>query len=244
MSGGSGRPGASTGTKADGAAGGELRNALAYKPEETWNYELGTRARLLGGLLETEIALFWMDIRDVQLTQFVNGGSGRILTNAGRGRSYGVELSACVRPVQGLSFDLNYGYTHATFRDYDGGIDSDGQQIDYRGKRIPYVPQHTFSLGGAYSLNLPDRWVNQLTFAAQYTGAGPIYWNESNDVRQDFYGLLNAKVTLRHDFVRLELWGRNLLNTDYGAFYFESFGRSFVQRGKPLTYGANLVFAF
>ncbi|WP_294594277.1 TonB-dependent receptor [uncultured Rikenella sp.] len=244
MSGGSGRPGASTGTKADGATGGELRNALAYKPEETWNYELGTRARLLGGLLETEIALFWMDIRDVQLTQFVNGGSGRILTNAGRGRSYGVELSACVRPVQGLSFDLNYGYTHATFRDYDGGIDADGQQIDYRGKHIPYVPQHTFSLGGAYSLNLPDRWVNQLTFAAQYTGAGPIYWNEANDVRQDFYGLLNAKVTLRHDFVRLELWGRNLLNTDYGAFYFESFGRSFVQRGKPLTYGANLVFAF
>lgn len=242
--GGSGRPGASQ-TKADAASGdGNIRNALAYRPEQTWNYELGMRGSFWNGLLNTELALFLMDIEDVQLTQFVNGGSGRILTNAGKGRSYGVEVSLGLRPVTGLSIDLNYGFTHATFRDYDGGTDKEGTVVDYKGKFIPYVPQHTFSAGAAYTLNLPGRWVNQMTFAAQYTGAGRIYWNEANDVKQPFYGLLNAKVSFRHDFVKLELWARNILDADYGAFYFESFGNSFIQRGKPFTCGANLVFAF
>lgn len=242
--GGGGRPGASV-TKAGAASdGGNIRNALAYKPEQTWNYELGTRGTFWDGLLSAELALFLMDIEDVQLTQFVNGGSGRILTNAGKGRSYGVEVSLGLRPVTGLTIDVNYGFTHATFRDYDGGTNAAGETVDYKGKFIPYVPQHTFSAGAAYSLNLPGRWVNQMTFATQYTGAGRIYWNEANDVRQPFYGLLNAKVSFRHDFVRLELWSRNILDTDYGAFYFESFGNSFIQRGKPFTCGANLVFAF
>lgn len=242
MGGGSGRPGASA-TKTD-ATDGNIRNALAYKPEQTWNYELGTRGTFWNGLLNAELALFLMDIKDVQLTQFVNGGSGRILTNAGKGRSYGVEVSLGLRPVAGFSIDVNYGFTHATFRDYDGGTDKAGNEVDYKGKFIPYVPQHTFSVGAAYSLNLPDKWVNQMTFAAQYTGAGRIYWNEANDVQQPFYGLLNAKVSFRHDFVRLELWSRNILDANYGAFYFESFGNSFIQRGKPFTCGANLVFAF
>lgn len=237
----SARPG---GTATAAETPGSIRNALAYKPEQTWNYELGTRGTFWEGQLDAELALFLMDIRDVQLTQFVNGGSGRILTNAGRGLSYGVEVSLGLRPVRNLNIDLNYGFTHATFRDYDGGTNASGERVDYRGRFIPYVPQHTFSVGAAYTLNLPGRWVNQMTFAAQYTGAGRIFWNEANDVRQRFYGLLNAKLSFRHEFVRLELWGRNLLNTTYGAFYFESFGRSFIQRGKPLTYGANLVFAF
>lgn len=244
---GGGRPGASSSeiseTKAS-SDGGNIRNALAYKPEQTWNYELGTRGTFWNGRLTGELALFMMDIEDVQLTQFVNGGSGRILTNAGKGRSYGVEVSLGLRPVTGLNIDVNYGFTHATFRDYNGGTNVSGETIDYKGKFIPYVPQHTFSVGAAYSLNLPDKWVNQMTFAAQYTGAGRIYWNEANDVRQPFYGLLNAKVSVRHDFMRLEVWARNILDVNYGAFYFESFGNSFIQRGKPFTCGANLVFAF
>ena len=246
MGGGStgGRPSASA-TKAEAAGEeGNIRKALAYKPEQTWNYEVGTRGTFWDGRLDAELALFWMDIKDVQLTQFVDGGSGRILTNAGRGESYGVEASVGIRPVLGLSIDLNYGFTHATFRDYNGGTDSDGTSLDYSGKFIPYVPQHTFSVGAAYSWSPANCWLNQLVFAAQYTGAGRIYWNEANDVQQPFYGLLNAKVTLRHEFVRLELWARNILNTKYGAYYFESFGNSFIQRGKPFTCGANLVFAF
>lgn len=225
------------------SAGSTVDQTLSYRPEITWNYEVGTRATFLDGVLSGELALFYMNIKDVQLTQFVDGGSGRILANAGRGSSYGVEVTINARPVPALSLDANYGYNHATFTDYDGGKNGEGESIDYSGKFIPYTPQHTFSVGAAYSWNFKS-WLDQLTVAAQYTGAGRIYWTEDNNVTQPFYGLLNAKVSMRHKFVRLELWTRNALNESYGAFYFESFGQSFIQRGKPCTFGGNLVFSF
>ena len=236
--------GRSVDTRGDQTADNDIRNALAYKPEETWNYELGTRANLLDGALSGELSVFYMDIKNVQLTQFVNGGSGRILTNAGKGRSYGAEFSLNARVISGLFLDFNYGYTHATFTKYEAGTDKQGNVINYKGKFIPYTPGHTFSAGANYSLMLPGKWVNQMTFGVNYTGAGKIYWTENNDLNQKFYGTLNAKIGARHDFVKLEFWARNILETKYNAFYFESFGQSFMQRGNPFTCGVNLAFVF
>ncbi len=226
-----------------GAAQIDVASKVAYKPEITWNYELGTRATLIDDLLEGELALFFMDINDLQVTQFAPGGSGRILTNAGRAHSYGAEVAFNLRPTDRLLIDLNYGYTHATFKDYKKAVRQGQPEVDYSGNYIPYTPRNTFSLGASYSLPLQG-WINQLTFAAQYNGAGKIYWTEANDTSQPFYGLLNAKATIRHEGLKLELWAKNLLAADYGAFYFESFGNAFIQKGKPTTVGANLVFSF
>lgn len=213
-----------------------LSETVSYKPEVTWNYEVGVRAEFLGGDIKTELALFYMDITDLQLTQFVAGGSGRILSNAGRGRSFGAELSLSAAITSELSVDVNYGYTNATFTNYNDG------KTDYAGKYVPYTPQHTFSLGASYSIPIRCGFLKQIMLSAAYNGCGKIYWNEMNDVEQPFYGLLNAKVALRSSMFKLELWAKNITATEYGAFYFESFGRSFVQRGKPTTVGANLIF--
>ena len=80
--------------------------------------------------------------------------------------------------------------------------------------------------------------------SAQFSGIGKIYWTETNDISQPFYGLLNAKVGLRKGIVSFNLWGRNLTATDYQAFYFESFNRSFIQKGKPLQFGGEIAIAF
>lgn len=216
----------------------DIDKTVSYRPEITWNYEFGTRARLFNGVWTMEAAVFYMDIRDLQLTQFINGGSGRILTNAGRGSSYGVEFASIIRPVAGLSIDVNYGYTHAEFSDYKAS-----ETIDYSGNRIPYTPKHTFSLGASY--NLPLRgWLNEIILSSSVGGAGSIKWTEAGDVTQPFYALLDAKVGFRKGIVTVELWGRNLTNTDYGAFYFESFKKSYVQQGRPLTWGVNVGVKF
>lgn len=212
----------------------DLRQTISYKPEVTWNYELGARGEFLGGLLSAEVAFFYMDVTNVQLTKFVAGGSGRVLSNAGHGQSSGAELSAIVRPINGLSFDVNYGFTQAKFKNYNDG------KTDFSGKYIPYTPRHTFSVGGIYNLQL-NGFIDKMQFAASYSGAGKIYWTEQNDIAQPFYGLLDAKVALCHDWVRLEFWARNILGENYNAFYFESFSRSYMQQGRPMTFGANLV---
>lgn len=55
-----------------------------------------------------------MDIRDLQLTSFAENGSGRMITSGGKANSYGVELSLRSRITDGLTADLNYGFTRAT----------------------------------------------------------------------------------------------------------------------------------
>ncbi|MEG2478923.1 MAG: TonB-dependent receptor, partial [Mucinivorans sp.] len=71
----------------------DLKSTISYRPEITWNYEIGSRASFWNNLLTLDLSLFYMDIQDLQLTQFIAGGSGRFLTNAGRASSCGVELA-------------------------------------------------------------------------------------------------------------------------------------------------------
>lgn len=81
-----------------------------------------------------------MDIQDLQLTTFAKTGSGRMITNGGKADSYGLEVSLRALITDGLTADVNYGFTRATFRDYEA-IDRDSkQQVNYKDNFIPYTP--------------------------------------------------------------------------------------------------------
>ena len=226
---------------------GEVKDIASYKPEHSWNYEAGIRSELIRGRLSAELTFFYMDIRDLQLTSFAENGSGRMITNGGKANSYGVELSLRSRITDGLTADLNYGFTRATFRDYIFTDKDENSQIvktDCKDNFIPYTPRHTVSLGLQYTKLLHRKMVDQFTASAQFTGAGKIFWTEKNDISQPFYGLVNAKVGIRKGIVNLNLWSRNITNTDYQAFYFESFNQSFIQKGKPFQIGGEITVTF
>jgi iron complex outermembrane receptor protein len=55
---------------------------------------------------------------------------------------------------------------------------------------------------------------------------------------------VNAKVGVRKGNIKLDVWTRNLLDADYTAFYFESFGNPYMQKGKPFQVGAEVSVAF
>ena len=215
-----------------------IDQVAAYKPEKSWNYEIGIRSELQEGALSAELTGFYMDIQDLQLTKFVNSGNGRILTNAGKAKSYGIEGSLRWRITNGLTADANYGYTRATFRDYDNG------EQDFAGNAIPYTPRHTLNIGLYYTRLLHGCWIDQISASAQYGGVGKIFWTEANDIYQRFYGTLNAKIGARKGIVSVNLWSRNLTNTHYASFYFESFNKPYIQQGKPFQIGAEVSIAF
>jgi outer membrane receptor protein involved in Fe transport len=223
-----------------------VENVTAYRPEYSWNYELGIRSELLERSLAGELTLFYADINDMQITRFVASGNGRILANAGKARSLGAELSLRARLSEGLTADLNYGYTHATFLSYVNEKKVNGEilRTDCKGNLLPYIPSHTLNVGLQYSRLFRRAWVDQFSASAQVSGIGAIRWTEANDITQPFYALLNVQAGLRKGIVRFDLWARNLANTSYSAFYFESFDQPYVQRGKPLRIGVELSLAF
>ncbi|MCD7978369.1 MAG: TonB-dependent receptor [Tannerellaceae bacterium] len=214
-----------------------VEEVASYKPEHSWNYELGMRSELIKNYLTSELTFFYMDVEDVQITQFVNSGNGRILANAGKAQSYGVEASVKAT-VRNVSADINYGYTHATFRDYDNG------EEDFKGKFIPYTPRHTLSVGLHYNKLIRHSFIDQFSASAQFNGTGKIFWTEHNDISQKFYGTVNAKAGVRKGNVKVDLWSRNLTDTQFTAFYFESFGNPFMQKGKPFRIGADVALIF
>ena len=215
-----------------------IKEVMSYQPEKSWNYELGMRSELIHQRLHAELTFFYMDVTDLQITKFVPGGSGRYLSNAGEADSYGVELSLRAILTDEFSADLNYGYTNATFRNYNNEI------ADFKGKTIPYTPQNTLSIGLQYHKLLRHCWIDQIFASAQCNGTGKIYWTETNDITQPLYAVVNAQAGIRKGSVSFNLWARNLTNTDYSTFFFESFNNPFMQKGKPIQFGAKINVGF
>ena len=213
---------------------GDVAQAVVYKPEYAWNYEVGGHLDLVKGRLKADGALFFTRVTNQQITQMAQSGLGRVTTNAGRSRSLGGELALQATITSALTAHASYGYTHATFRTY-----TDDQGNSLRGNYVPFMPRHTLDVGARYRWDLRG-WLQHISWGANYRCQGKIYWTEDNAASQSLYGTLDSRVTLSHEGMELSLWGNNLTNKHYQAFYFESMSRSYVQKGFPLQVGVEL----
>jgi iron complex outermembrane receptor protein len=229
-----------------------IMNSISYKPEFSWNYEIGGQCLSFNDHLKSSISLFYIDLNNLQLTQFVPNGLGRKISNAGTAVSKGVEVSLDANIGAGFSLGLNYGYANATFTTYTdsvGTVDPVTHKTvytkeDYNGNHVPYAPQNTLSASASYEHVFKNTIIDRLMATVQYTGVGKIYWTEANDITQNFYSLVNAKVAVNKGPIGVELWAKNLFDTQYKAFYFNSSGSQFFQLGKPMQFGATLKFEF
>jgi outer membrane receptor protein involved in Fe transport len=202
---------------------------ISYKPEESWNYEAGAHLNLLDGKLHADVAVYYMKIRNQQLSMMSpDNNFGRIMVNAGKSHTMGFEVA-----LRGRAFDdrldwfCNVGAVKAKFDEYD----------TYNDNTIPFVPACTFSLGGNYRI---DRFL----VGADLSGQGYTEWNEANTFGQKAYVLLGAHVGYDFGSCNVKLWGRNLTDTKYNTFAVESKAAGealrFAQRGNPFQLGVDL----
>lgn len=206
-----------------------IEQTTYYKPETAWNYEIGTHLNFFDGRLKADLAAFWIETSDLQISQMAESGLGRVTVNADKSRSIGMEASLQASVADALSVNATYGYTHATLR-HSG---NEAHPSDYF---VPFAPQHTMALGAQYTWHTRG-WMQDITLGATGKGNGRIYWTRENDLSQPFYALLDARLSVRHDNLELALWGSNLTATHYDAFCFATRGQAFSQLGTPLQVG-------
>lgn len=210
----------------------DVEEIISYKPEYSYNYELGGNIAWPQVGLASSFALFYIDCKNQQLTVFPDGmTTGRMMTNAGKTRSYGLELSVQKSIAKNLMLNLDYGYTNAKFVDYDDGTEQ------YAGKYVPYAPSNTLSLRADYNFAL---WKGDIVLGAGYRGVGDIYWEQTNSIVESFYGLWDASVAYKTSGYSLAFKMNNMTNTSYNTFYFESIENEFVQKGNPRTFSITL----
>ena len=204
-------------------------NTIIYKPEESWNYEVGSHLNLFGGSVHADVALYYMQIRNQQLAVMSQQyGYGRIMVNAGKSHSLGAELSLRGRAIgDHLDWTASYAFTKAKFDEYD----------IYNGNDVPFIPQHTLSATADYHLG-------KLTIGANVAGQGKTWWDEANTYSQKFYATLGAHADYNFGPVVIMLWGRNLTNTHYNTFAIGSTAtgeqKYFAQRAYPLQLGLDV----
>ena len=219
----------------------DVDKMVGYKPEKAWNYELGGHFECWGGRVQSDLDVFFMDCRDRQLTVFPPGTTtGRMMTNAGKTHSWGAEFVMIVNPTDLTHLNISYGFTHATFKDYNDG------KMDHSGNRVPYAPMHTLFAEASHGIKVGSDHNKLVTLAANVRATGDIYWDEANvnTLRQPLYALLGASITWQQPHYSLQLWGHNLTDTDYKTFYFVSIQHPFLQRGHGRQLGATLRLNF
>lgn len=212
----------------------DVAATVGYKPETTWNYEVGAHLAMLDARLTFDLAAFWINVDNQQVTIFPPGSiTGRLMANAGKSRSRGVEISASYTHPWGWFARGSYGFTDARFVRFDNG------RQNYAGCHLPYAPENTLFVGAGISRPLAG-WIDRIDIQANVRGVGRIYWDEANTVSQPFYALLNASAELHHRQFSIEIWANNLTSTQYATFYFVSIGNTFLQRGNDTAFGVTL----
>ncbi|MDB5970024.1 MAG: hypothetical protein JWQ90_2474 [Hydrocarboniphaga sp.] len=232
-------------------AGGEnLRglNAIAlqpFGPETITEYEAGFKADFLDKRARFNLALFHDDYSGVQRTVSLFNGSTTttLVSNAAQANIDGVEVESILRLTQRITLSANIGYTDARYVKF---VDATGDRSD---EDWP-TPDWTYALSARYGVPLST---GELAFQADYQGQSkqnlyPAVAKQPEDVTQDAYGLLNARISYTHDAADLEvsIFGRNLLDEVYAesGLSTEGLGTNFLNIGEPRTYGVQLVKKF
>ena len=195
-------------------------NQNGQEPEESINYELGTRFTLAG--ISGEFVGFFNDYSNLLGSDLAaTGGTGSLdQFNAGEVNVNGIELLLNYdfgNKINGLSLPLSFGYTYTNTEFQNSfGSSNDLWGTVTVGDEMPYIPKHQFNAGfsiehNKFEINLNGRYNGEFRTLA---GTGTIPSNEK--VASNFIVDLSGKY-----FINKNLSANanviNLLNNTYAV---------------------------
>lgn len=226
----------------------KVNQTISYKPEVSWNYEVGSHLNLFNHALHLDFSAFYMKVKNQQLSVMAgNYGFGRMMVNAGKSHSCGIEAALRGQLANGnIDWMLNYGYTHAVFDEY---TDGEGEKaVSYKDKKVPYVPMHTLSAMADYRIAFNSNLLRNMVFGMNVNMQGKTYWDNGNTYSQDIYAVLGGHIAFDFGIMQLNVWGKNLTDTNYNTFAVDNAATGkreyFAQRGNPFQCGVDLSFRF
>lgn len=217
--------------------------SFEFEDEKALAYEAGTKLTLLNDTAELNIALFYTNFEDLQVSIF-DGTLGFNVGNAAEAVSQGVELDGRWRITNEWSLSGSLGYLDFEFKNFENGQcnqgqtpDSPGGFCDYSGKTNQYVADWSGSAALSYERPLGN-FVFRSTLDTQFTTAFEASQNLDSRVRQNGYALWGLRLAIADPDERWEvaLLGRNLTDREV-VTYANDTPLAFSQFGTPAWYG-------
>jgi iron complex outermembrane recepter protein len=189
----------------------------AYEPDSLWSYELGSKSRLMGNRLTLNAALFYLDWKDIQQSIVLPTSGYDFETNAGKAKSYGMEIEARLRATEQLTLNGSVGVTRASFKEDVPalGFQDDAFTIPnvHKGDRVQAVPRYNARLGFTYRFQATDALNAFVTANGQWTGSsrGNLVPG-STDYERPGYFTADASTGITLDRFQITLFVKNLTN--------------------------------
>ncbi|MDQ2751716.1 MAG: TonB-dependent receptor, partial [Bacteroidota bacterium] len=205
----------------------------AYLPENSNNYEAGSKNVFWDDKLQLNVAAYTTFINNAQVPTLVLPQAVTIIKNTGRLQTNGIEAEVAATPLKGLQIDYNAGIVHTKYTSLK--IAQNGTEVNLDGKKQIYTPAATSMLAAQYNFVLSKE--AKLMVRGEWQYRGKMYFDFANTIAQDGYNLFGARVGVETKEVGVYVWGRNLSNTKYIAYAYD-FGA--VHLGDPRTYGITI----
>jgi outer membrane receptor protein involved in Fe transport len=189
---------------------------VAYNPDSLWSYEVGAKTRLLDNKLLFNVAAFYLDWKDIQQDVTLPTSGYDFETNAGRAKSYGLELDGRLRVNEGLTLTGALGVTRAVFaEDVPAlGFYDSGDLHVHSGDRVQGVPNYSANLGFDYHFALAADYSAFIRGNGQWTGTsrGSLVADRP-DYERPAYFTADASAGVNFDRWTFTMFVKNLTNT-------------------------------
>ena len=173
-----------------------------------------------------------------------------------------------MEPIEGLSFNLNYGLVETSYRDWVVPNPVGPGTVDASDRPFTWIPKHSITSSLSYQLPIPEEFGEVSLRASLYWQSemklfdlhGP--WQDipflSDDatallnttLREDSYTVIDYRIDWRNIFnsgADLAAWVKNANDTEYrtgGLNIINVVGWASYVYGPPKTYGLSLRYNF
>lgn len=219
---------------------------IPYDPEFAVSYEIGAKTRWFNDRLQANVAAFFIDYTDLQVSQLTNINDPEnlptlVVSNAANAQSSGVEIEVVAQATSWLQLFASYGYLDT---EYDEFIDADG--VDLSGNQLQRAPEDQLNLG--FQIDTPIRNLGTLQIRGDYSYQSEFFYNPNNlpVTRQDSFEILSGYMNLLSPDERwmLSLWGKNLGDEEYSTHILSFAGTKITTFAPPRTFGVSVTYSF
>ncbi|WP_374962829.1 TonB-dependent receptor [Spongiibacter tropicus] len=183
-----------------------LVGSFEYEEEQATSLEIGAKTTLMDGAAELNIAAFYTEYDDLQVSIF-DGTLGFNVGNAGAATTMGIELDGRMAITEHLMLTGALAFLDFEFTEFENGqcyqgqtpdsISADGTPFcDYKGKTNQYVADYSGNVGLAYTRMLTSdlefRGITDFVFTGDYNSSQ----NLDPSQEQDGYVKVNLRLSV------------------------------------------------
>ncbi|MFC3052856.1 TonB-dependent receptor [Kordiimonas pumila] len=218
-----------------------------FNPEFVDAYELGIKGEFLDNTVSMNLALFWNDFSDLQVSiqgTNSNGGLINIVRNAAASRSKGVELEMQWLVSSSFKVAANATYLDSTYRSYPNAAPTYAQQYegetvqDLSGRPTLYSPKWSGNVAATYTYDVSEDYTMTAEVIGIFSSSYFTYSTDDEQSIQDSYGRMDARLSLDiadsgwgFDIIGKNLFDKTVIN--FSGYQPTSFGSLFQGQEPP-----------